>query len=120
MSKYPYSEPVVYVAGPYSNPDPVENTNRAIHVANEVMDLGAVPLIPHLSHMWHLVTPKPYERWLEIDLRLMGVCHAVYRFPGASSGADAEVVEAGRIGLPVFTDWASLRRWVADFQGKAA
>jgi hypothetical protein len=111
-----YSRPVVYVAGPYSNPDPVENTHKAIKVGDVLLGSGlVVPMIPHLTHTWHLVSPKPYPEWLEVDLHLMACCDAVYRFRGASSGADAEVAEAERLFLPVFHNLADLYGWATEF-----
>lgn len=104
--------PLVYFAGPYSNPDPVENTHKAIMLADAALNDGVVtPLLPHLTHTWHLVAPRPYEDWLEYDLRIMRRCDAVYRFPGASSGADAEVAEAERLGIPIFTTLPDLYEW---------
>src|SRR5574343_1428149 len=56
------SRPVVYVAGPYSQGDPAENVATAVHVATMLMDRGwAWPLVPHLTHLWHLIAPRPYR-----------------------------------------------------------
>lgn len=98
----------IYIAGPYSRPDPIQNTHRAIVYANKLWDAGYVPFIPHLTAFWHLVTPRPYEQWLEVDLEWLHACDAVYRFPGESSGADAEVAAARRANIPVFLDLESL------------
>jgi hypothetical protein len=103
--------PLVYVAGPYSKPDPCENTNRAILAANRLLDCCA-PLIPHLSHFWHTVTPKPYEEWLALDLEYLRRCDVVLRLPGESSGADGEVAFALEHGIPVFHDEPALRAWI--------
>lgn len=104
---------VVYIAGPYSKPDPVENMHRAIKIADGLLDV-CTPLIPHLTGTWHMVSPKPYETWLELDLDLMAKCDAVYRFSGASSGADAEVEVALAAGQPVFYSEEDLRAWLAQ------
>ena len=109
------SKPLVYVAGPYTNPDPMENIHDAVKVGNRLYEeVGVTPIIPHLTGMWHLITPRPYQFWLDYDLEIMRRCDAVYRFPGESSGADAEVAEAQRLGIPVFFDdtWA-LGAWAA-------
>ena len=46
------TRPVVYVAGPYSQGDPVENVAAAVHFASMLMDRGwAWPLVPHLTHL---------------------------------------------------------------------
>lgn len=111
MSEF-VGRPVVYIAGPYSKPDPCENTHDAVAVANGLVDVCA-PLIPHLSHFWHTMTPKPYEFWLDLDLQYLRKCDALLRFEGESSGADKEIVWALEWGIPVFYDEASLREWLA-------
>lgn len=92
---------LVYIAGPYTDPDPIENTHKAIVVAARILDRGGVPFIPHLSMLWHLVDPRPIEFWYAYDLEILARCDIVFRIPGASTGADAEVVEAERLGIPV-------------------
>ena len=110
--KDPRDQTLVYIAGPYSKPDPCENTHAAVEVANRLLDV-CTPLIPHLSHFWHTMTPKPYEEWLEMDLVYLARCDALLRFPGESTGADAEIVWAEKWGIPVFYDEGSLRAWIA-------
>jgi hypothetical protein len=108
-------KPVIYLAGPYSHPDPVENTHRAIEIANGLLDICS-PFIPHLTLLWHLVSPKPYPEWLAIDLDHVAVCDAVYRFPGESSGADGEVNYALSIAKPVFHSEGALREWAREWK----
>lgn len=103
---------LVYIAGPYSKPDPCENTHAAIEAANRITDVCA-PLIPHLSHFWHTMTPKPYKFWLALDLQYLARCDALLRLPGESAGADAEIVKAHDWGIPVFYDEPTLREWLA-------
>ena len=107
-------KPLVYVAGPYTLNDPVANTHNTIKMASTIYDSGlAVPLVPHLSLLWHLVDPRPVEFWYEYDLHLLARCDALFRLPGKSSGADAEVIECGRLGLPVLRSMPELRAWAA-------
>lgn len=96
-----YRKPLVYVAGPYTRPDPVANTHAIIKLADAVMTCGVTPVVPHLSLLWHVVSPKPYEDWLALDIDIMERCDAVLRVPGASSGADGEVDHAEKMGIPV-------------------
>ncbi len=105
--------PVVYIAGPYTNPDPVENTHRAIRFADELYTLDlCVPVIPHLSLLYHMVAPHDMEFWLEYDMHLLYRCDALYRMPGASSGADKEVIEAVNVlNIPVFYNTLDLKIW---------
>lgn len=91
----------VYVAGPYSSPDPAVNTANAIKVATQLLDLGYVPFCPHLCHLWHLVNPRPYEDWLDYDNQWITKCEVLLRMPGASSGADKEMALAAKLGVPV-------------------
>lgn len=92
---------LVYVAGPYTKPDPVENTHRMIRIADALLDAGVVPVVPHLTMFWHFLRPRPYEQWLDYDLCVMERCDVVLRVPGESNGADREVYQATRSGQPV-------------------
>ena len=93
--------PLIYVAGAYTKPDPVENTHRIIHIADALWDLGVVPVVPHLTMFWHFLRPRTYEEWLSYDLHLLARCDAVLRVPGASHGANGEVSYAIAHRLPV-------------------
>lgn len=95
-------KPLVYIAGPYTQPDPVLNVRRAIEVAETVEHYGGTPFIPHLSMLWHLVSPASLDAWYSRDLEVLDHCHALVRFEGDSTGADREVDRANRRGLPVF------------------
>jgi hypothetical protein len=92
----------VYVAGPYTKGDVAVNVRDAIIATNELLDLGYIPYCPHLSHFWHLVTPRPYEDWLAIDMEWLRECDTVLRLDGESSGADLEVAEAKILGMEVY------------------
>jgi hypothetical protein len=94
-------QPLVYLAGPYTHPDPVANTRRMIKIADALLRLPVTPLVPHLSLLWHLVRPRSYQFWLEYDLQLVARADAVLRVPGRSEGADAEVTHARQLHIPV-------------------
>jgi len=104
----------VYIAGPYTQGDPVVNVRRAVHVADALLDAGLLPFVPHLSHLWHLIHPRPYEDWLAYDLGWLAACDVLLRLPGESKGADVEVQKARRLGLPVFYDAEALLLWWED------
>lgn len=106
-------KPLIYVAGPYTHPDPVLNTRAACMVGDKLVSLGAAVIIPHLSLLWHAISPQPVERWYQRDLDVMEHCTAVVRFAGESTGADLEVKAAKALGIPVF-DW-TLPAPVYDF-----
>ena len=94
--------PMLYVAGPYTNPDPVVNTHRAAKFGTQVWDDGEwVPMVPHLSLLWHMVTPRGVDHWYDLDIHQMLHCDAIVRLPGASSGADRELAVAESAGLEI-------------------
>jgi len=93
----------VYIAGPYTNPDPVSNANRAIKVGTALMELGHVPFVPHLNLLWDLVDPGiEYDSWLAWDLSWLSRCDAMLRLPGDSPGADLEEAFCQENGIPVY------------------
>lgn len=102
----------VYIAGPYTKGDVAENVNRAIRAANLLMDAGAYPYVPHLSHFWHLVYQRPYEDWLALDMAYLECAAAVFRIAGESHGADKEVEWAEAHGVPVFTEMWRVDEWL--------
>ncbi len=93
---------IVYIAAPYSRGDVAQNVHNVIKVANAIIERGHTPYIPHLTHFWHLITPKPYEFWLDYDLKFLPKCDCLLRTLGASSGGDVEVEEARKLGVPVY------------------
>lgn len=109
----------VYVAAPY-NSDPIHNTNRAMHYANQLVSLGFVPIIPHTnSLLWNLHTSRPESFWYGYVMDLMLLCDAVVRFPGDSDGADKEVVEARARDIPVFLSIAELVNYIRTIDDAA-
>ena len=110
--------PLVYLAGPYQSPDPVWNTHAVVQLASRLYESGlVVPLVPHLTLLWHLIEPRPADYWYAYDLHLLRRCDAVLRLPGNSQGADVETAEAKARGIPVFHDEASLLDWASTRLG---
>ena len=98
MNKIKY----VYVAGPYTSPDPIINTRETILVADRLQGLGFIPFVPHLTLLWHMVSPHNIDFWYEYDNAWLEKCDALLRLPGKSLGADNEVNLAYHIGLSVY------------------
>jgi len=94
----------VYVAGPYTKGDVALNVRNAFAAANQLADRGFAPFVPHATHFWHMLFPRPYEFWLELDNEFLRFCQAVLRLPGESSGANKEVELAAKLGIPVFRE----------------
>ena len=94
----------IYIAGPYTQGDVAVNVRNAYHAASRLADLGFAPFVPHATHFWHMLFPRPYEFWLDLDNQFLPCCEGVLRLPGSSSGADKEVQQARALGIPVFTE----------------
>jgi hypothetical protein len=116
-------KPLVYIASPYTKGDPAINTHFQAKVFDELMNDGVViPFVPLVSHFLHLISPRPYQDWIEYDLALIPRCDACLRLDAVhvplgyketrSSGADGEVAECQRLGKPVFYNKQDLYAWV--------
>jgi hypothetical protein len=92
----------VYIAGPYTKGDVAVDIHNAVLAADALLEAGYDPFVPHLTHLWHLISPKKVEEWLAIDAAWLAVCDCVVRLPGESSSADTEVVRARALGIPVY------------------
>ena len=113
---------IVYIAGPYRAPTPwgIECNihtarNRAAQVVARLHTLGVFPLTPH-ANTAHFDNLAPDEYYLEGTLEVLRRCNAVLMVEGweTSSGALAEVAEAGRLGIPVFFTLLELEQWLRD------
>ena len=110
-----HERPLVYIAAPYAHPDPVENTHRAIKAADKLHATGLVTChVPHLSMLWHLVSPHPVDHWYEYDEAVLKRCDALYRMAGASMGAQAEQALARGWGIPTFVHLPDVVEWAED------
>lgn len=92
----------IYIASPYTIGSMAMNVERHMRAAAQLMEIGFAPFAPLLSHFQDIYHPMPYETWMEVDLIWLAQCDAVLRLPGESKGADLEVAEAKRLGIPVF------------------
>ena len=94
----------IYVAGPYSNGNIVDNVDIAIQYASELVDMGYAPFCPHLYHFVEIYNKKTWDSWMKIDLEFLSRCDVLIRIPGESIGADIEVAEAIKSGIPVLNN----------------
>jgi hypothetical protein len=107
---------MVYVASPYSLPDPVENTHHAI-AAGERLDASGVitAYVPHMNLLWHIVYPHDVDFWYAYDVAFLARCDALYRLPGQSQGADDEVAYMNDGRKPVFYDEEGVILWAKEW-----
>lgn len=110
----------IYVSGPISRGDMVNNIRQAIDASNILVSHGFIPFVPHLSHFWNLMNPLPYETWIKMDLEWIKVCDAILRLPGLSNGGDIEVGFSESHGMPIFYDVQSLIDYFSKLRQKNA
>lgn len=101
MSKDP-KKPTIYVAGPISVGDQFHNVARAFDTAQQLLEQGWAPFVPHTTCFWHMIhRDNHYEDWLAFDFEWIKRCDALFRMPGESTGADREVLWARELGKPI-------------------
>ena len=110
---------VVYVAGPLFGPNDWEirrNIHRAAALGYEVAKLGAYPRIPHTNTGSVFIGTLTPEFWYAGTLEALRRCDAVILVNGweESKGARAEVEEAVRRNISVFTRVDELKAWLAQ------
>lgn len=92
---------VVYVASPYTNGDRIQNVLFHMGAVAELVKMGYAPIAPLLFHYVDERHRMSYDRWLNVCLSLITKADCVLRLNGYSPGADAEVVMAMSLGIPV-------------------
>lgn len=107
-----YSMMLIYIAHPYTIGFQSHNIHRAVKCADKILDMGAVPIIPTLNHLWDIISPKPADVWYNLTEELLVRCNAVYRLSGESKGADNEVKLALQRNIPVFYTYDSLLEYI--------
>jgi len=98
----------VYIASPYTKGDVAVNVKTQIDAVDRLMNKGFAPFAPLYSHFQHIVHPRPWNEWLEVDLEWVKVCDCVLRLSGDSDGADEEVRVAKSLGIPIFYSFEDL------------
>ena len=99
---------MVYIAGPLTHGDQQANARAAHYGAGLLMQAGdalgqrIATFIPHAYLQCEGYFPRPYEKWMESCFIALRACDALVRLPGYSPGADREVAEARRLGIPVY------------------
>jgi len=101
--------PKIFISSPYTIGDVGDNVKKQMDCADGLMSLGYVPFVPLLYHFQHIVHPRQYADWLNIDMEWLRMCDAILRLPGESAGADEEVKLAKELGKPVFYSIVDLR-----------
>lgn len=99
--------PKVYLASPYALGDKERNAKASLEMALLLLKLGYEVHAPLLNH-W--MPEQSCEIWMELDGRALATSDLLFRVRGQSKGADAEVIVATKLGIPIFYSLYSLLR----------
>ncbi len=100
---------LIYCAGPYSadtEQGRLDNTQKAMTIALDLIKKGHYPYIPHLSHFLDTYAQEKgvdlsWEFWMEYDDVWLERCDALH-FIGPSKGANIELERAKELGLKIY------------------
>jgi len=101
---------LIYVAGPLSTGDTIENVRVAVGAGAAILDAGHAAYVPHITILWDWMIPQGYETWMRLDFEIIKRCDAVLRLPGECPGCVREVRLAEELDIPVY---ASLEECLA-------
>ena len=107
----------VYVAGKYNGPDVLSvlsNMRRGIDLSIQVIEIGMAPFSPWLDFQFGLQADIQMSVYKECSMAWVSVCDALILVPGweNSNGVKAEIEEAKKHGIPVFTSIRDLTHYV--------
>ncbi len=93
----------IYVAGPLGPNDPGRalRIHSAICIGRELLELGHAPFVPHAFAATGIDGSASYEQMMSVCFAFLSTCDVLLRIPGASPGADREVVYAEAHGIAV-------------------
>ena len=108
---------LIYVSAPFTKGDQLQNVRDACLAGDKLIELGYHPYVPHCTALWHCISPKTFNQWIQIDSVLLARCDAVLRLPGESVGADIEIELAKRLNIPVYYGIEELEQDVQSLVG---
>ena len=108
----------IYIAGPYSSDNVLgvlHNIRKGIEVATQVFKDGYAPFCPWLDFHYVLFDKQEaltVQDFYDYSIAWLEVSDAVLVLPGYenSKGTLAEIKRAGKLGIPVFYDYAELQQ----------
>ena len=109
---------LVYISSRYLNGNQAENVAIQLDIAHKIMDLGGIPIVPHLHHFLHIHKQRPYEEWTEMMLRYIDTADCVFHVPCISSRVDKEISYARKKDIMVFHDILYLEQFLQSRTGR--
>lgn len=104
----------VYIACPITKGNLIANCRNATLAWNSLVGLGYAPFNPAANDFAVFMAsgvPPSYEDFMETDAAWLKSSDAVLRIPGESAGAEREIRQAKRHGIPVFYSLSDLNEW---------
>jgi hypothetical protein len=106
----------VYVAGPYSSDNVLgvlSNIRKGNYVAYQLLQLGFAPFSPWLDHLFVLMdftNDLKVVDFYEYSIQWLRVSDVIFVQGDwqTSKGTKAEIIEAERLGIPIFFDLTKL------------
>ena len=99
---------LVYICSPYKG-DYIRNTIQAHKYCSFAVEMGYLPIAPHIYFTIFLCDRIPAERTIgmEMGLQLLEVCEEVWVFglQSPSAGMAAEILRAAELGMPIRDGW---------------
>jgi hypothetical protein len=112
-----WDRPLMYVAGYYSA-NPTHGTRNAAAWFEPLVELGWIPIIPHMSLLLDILAPNTPEFWYGYDLAILNTCKAMFvcpdRLTEESTGVKHEIAFAVLAGIPVFYSLDELKTWMVE------
>jgi hypothetical protein len=102
---------LVFISSPYTLGDVAVNVRRQIDIKAELEQAGFLVFAPLMSHFEHLIHPREYNKWLDIDFQWILRSDCILRLDGVSAGSDLECKFALDNGIMVFYSKQSLIKY---------
>jgi hypothetical protein len=99
---------LVFISSPYTIGDVAVNVRRQIDIKAELEQAGFLVFAPLMSHFEHLIYPREYNKWLDIDFQWILRSDCILRLDGVSAGSDLECKFAKDNYVKVFIDKGEL------------
>jgi len=92
----------IYVAGPLTQGDTLQNIRRAVLAGDALIEQGHDPLVPHCMALADMIAHQPYGVWMRVVTAWLRVAEALFVLPGFSPGTLEEIALAMELHIPIY------------------
>ncbi len=92
----------IFVCSAYRG-DTETNTENAIKYCQDIIELGHLPIAPHLyiTRLLDDEIPSKRERGLYLSLELLSICDEIWYYGEVTDGMEKELAYADTFGMPI-------------------